>query len=137
MFSPLPGRSNLTENHIETYPGVMVRSRPYRLPKHKKKVVCEELEAMLEMGVIEESHSDWASLIVLVPKADGSTRFFIDNRKVDAVSNFDTYPLPWVDERLDRLGTARFYSTLALTKGCWQIPLTPMSLEKNILYHSV
>lgn len=129
--SPLR-QTNLKEHHIETSPGVEVRSRPYRLPKHKKKV-CEELEAMLEMGIIEESHSDWASPIVLVPKANGSTRFCIDYRKVDAVSKFDAYPMPRVDELLDRLGTARFYLTLDLTKGYWQIPLTPMSQEKQPL----
>ncbi len=55
VFSP--GRTNLIQHHIETKPGVVMRSRPYRLPEHKKKVVQSELEAMLEMGVIEESHS--------------------------------------------------------------------------------
>ncbi len=52
-----------------------MRSRPYRLPEHTKKVFQSELEAMLEMGVIEESHSDWASPIVFLPKTDGSVRF--------------------------------------------------------------
>ncbi len=80
---------------------------------------------MLEMGVIEESRSDWASPIVLVPKPDGSVRFCVDYRKVNAVSKFDAYPMPWVDELLDRLGTAHFYSMLDLTKGYWQIPLSP------------
>ncbi len=93
---------------------MVVRSRPYRLPEHKKKVVQSELEAMLEMGVIEESRSDWASPIVLVPKTDGSVRFCVDYRKVNAVSKFDAYPMPRVDELLDRLGTARFYSTAGL-----------------------
>ncbi len=83
VFSPLPGRTNLIQHHIETEPGVVVRSRPYRLPDHTKKVVQSELEAMLEMGVIEESHSDWASPIVLVPKTDGSVRFCVDYRKVN------------------------------------------------------
>ncbi len=110
---------------------LVVRSRPYRLPEHKKKVVQSELEAMLEMGVIEESRSDWASPIVLVPKTDGSVRFCVDYRKVNAVSKFDAYPMPWVDELLDRLGTARFYSTLDLTKGYWQSPLSPLSKEKS------
>ncbi len=122
---------NLIQHHIETEPGVVVRSRPYRLPEHKKKVVQSELEAMLEMGVIEESRSDWASPIVLVPKTDGSVRFCVDYRKVNAVSKFDAYPMPRVDELLDRLGTARFYSTLDLTKGYWQIPLSPLSKEKS------
>ncbi len=67
---------------------------------------------MLNLGVIEESHSDWASPIVLVPKTDGSVRFCVDYRKVNAVSKFDAYPIPRVDELLDRLGAARFYSTL-------------------------
>ncbi len=131
VFSSLPGRTNLIQHHIETEPGVIVRSRPYRLPEHKKQVVQTELGAMLEMGVIEESHSDWASPIVLVPKTDGSVRFCVDYRKVNAVSKFDAYPMPRVDELLDRLGTARFYSTLDLTKGYWQIPLSPLSKEKT------
>ncbi len=131
VFSPWPGRTNLIQHHIETEPGVVVRSRPYRLPEHKKKVVQSELEAMLEMGVIEKSHSDWASPIVLVPKTDGSVRFCVDYRKVNAVSKFDAYPMPRVDELFDRLGTARFYSTLDLTKGYWQIPLSPLSKEKS------
>ncbi|XP_056585423.1 uncharacterized protein LOC130406867 [Triplophysa dalaica] len=131
VFSPLPGRTNLIEHHIETKPGAIVRSRPYRLPEHKKMVVQKELEAMLDMGVIEESSSDWASPIVLVPKTDGSVRFCVDYRKVNAVSKFDAYPMPRIDELLDRLGTARFYSTLDLTKGYWQIPLSPLSKEKT------
>lgn len=80
VFSPLPGRTNLIQHHIETQPGVTVRSRPYRLPEHKRKVVQAELKAMLEMGVIEESGSAWCSPIVLVTKKDGGIRFCIDYR---------------------------------------------------------
>ncbi len=124
VFSPLPGRTDLVQHHIKTLPGEMARSRPYRLPEHKKNVVQEELKA-------KESHSDWASPIVLVPKTDGSVRFCVDYRKVNAVTKFDAYPMPPVDELLDRLGAARFYSTLDLTKGYWQIPLSPLSKEKT------
>ncbi len=131
VFSPLPGRTNLVQHHIEMLPGEVARSRPYRLREHKKNVVQEELKAMLNLGVIEESHSDWASPIVLVPNTDGSVRFCVDYRKVNAVSKFNAYPMPRVDELLDRLGAARFYSTLNLTKGYWQIPLSPLSKEKT------
>ncbi len=130
VFSPLPGRTDLVQHHIETLPGEVARSRLYRLPEHKKNVVREELKAMLNLGV-KESHSDWASPIVLVPKTDGSVRFCVDYRKVNAVSKFDAYPMPRVDKLLDRLGAARFYSTLDLTKGYWQIPLSPLSKEKT------
>ncbi len=50
---------------------------------------------------------------------------------MNAVSKFDAYPMPRVDELLDRLGTARIYSTLDLTKGYLQIPLSPLSKEKS------
>nr|WP_193639287.1 reverse transcriptase family protein [Escherichia coli] len=86
---------------------------------------------MLEMGVIEESNSAWCSPIVLVAKKDGTVRFCVDYRKVNDVSRFDAYPMPRVDELLDRLGTARFFTTLDLTKGYWQIPLSPESKEKT------
>ncbi|TKS64962.1 Retrovirus-related Pol polyprotein from transposon 412 [Collichthys lucidus] len=125
------GRTSLIQHHVETHPGVTVRSRPYRLPEHKRKVIQAELEAMLKMGVIEESHSAWCSPIVLVVKKDGSIRFCVDYRKVNDVSQFDAYPMPRVDELLDRLGTARFFTTLDLTKGYWQIPLSSESKEKT------
>lgn len=131
VFSLLPGRTNLIEHQIETPPGVTVRLRPYRLPEHKRKVVQRELAAMLEMGVIEESHSAWCSPIVLVVKKDGSIRFCVDYCRVNEVSRFDAYPMPRVDELLDRLGTACFFTTLDLTKGYWQIPLSPESKGKT------
>uniref|UniRef100_A0A3P8QWH1 ribonuclease H n=2 Tax=Astatotilapia calliptera TaxID=8154 RepID=A0A3P8QWH1_ASTCA len=131
VFSPLPGRTSLIEHHFVTQPGVTVRSRPYRLPEHKRKIVQRELAEMLRMGVIEESHSAWCSPIVLVATKDGSIRFCVDYRRVNEVSRFDAYPMPWVDELLDRLGTARFFTTLDLTKGYWQIPLSAEAREKT------
>ncbi|CAM4505042.1 unnamed protein product [Lepidochelys olivacea] len=57
--------------------------------------------------VIEESHSQWSSPIVLVPKLDGSLRFCNDFRKLNKVSQFDAYPIPRIDELVDQLGKAR------------------------------
>ncbi|XP_061898861.1 uncharacterized protein LOC133646933 isoform X2 [Entelurus aequoreus] len=131
VFSSRPGRTVVIRHHIETSPGVTVRSLPYRLPEHKRKVVREELKTMLELGVIEESHSAWCSPVVLVGKKDGTVRFCVDYRRVNEMSRFDAYPMPRVDELLDRLGTARFFTTLDLTKGYWQIPLSPESREKT------
>ena len=72
VFSLLPGSTSLIHHHIETSPGVTVRSQPYQLPEHKRKIVLAKFQAMLEMGVIEESSSDWCRPIVLVRKSDGS-----------------------------------------------------------------
>ena len=83
------------------------------------------------MGVNEESLSSWSSPIVLVPKPDGSLRFCNDFRKLNEISHFDAYPMPRVDELIERVGPARFISTLDLSRGYWQIPLTPQAKEKT------
>ena len=62
--------------------------------------------------------------MVLVPKPDGTYRFCNDFRKLNEASAFDAYPMPRVDELIEQLGPARFISTLDLTKGYWQVPLT-------------
>ncbi|XP_029112827.1 uncharacterized protein LOC114912049 [Scleropages formosus] len=129
VFSPLPGRTTLIQHWIQPLEGGPVRSRLYRVPVHKQKVIQDELDKMLRLGIIEESHSHWNSPVVLVPKPDGSIWFCVDYRSVNTVTKFDAYSMPWVDELLDWLGSARFYSTLDLTKGYWQIPLSPESKE--------
>lgn len=58
---------------------------------------------------------------------DDSVRFCVDFRRINAVSKFIAYAMPCIDELLNRLGTALFYSTLDGIKGFWQIPLTPRS----------
>ena len=69
--------------------------------------------------------------MVLVPKPDGTFRFCNDFRKLNEVSAFDTYPMPRIDELIERLGPAWFISTLDLTKGYWQVPLNQRAREKT------
>ncbi|XP_063054453.1 uncharacterized protein LOC134448729 [Engraulis encrasicolus] len=131
VFSSLPGHTEVVQHQIRTMPGRTITQRPYRVPEARKAVIEEEVKKMLELGVIEESKSAWASPIVLVPKPDGSVRFCNDYRKLNAVSEFDAYPMARVDDMVDALGQARFLTTLDLTKGYWQVPLTPASKEKT------
>ena len=141
VFSDQPGRTDVIQHDIITEPGKKVRLRPYRIPEAKRATISEEVKKMLELGVIEESHSAWSSPIVLIPKPDGTERFCNDFRKLNEISNFDAYPMPRVDELMERLGPARFISTLDLTKGYWQVPLTEAAKEKTAfstpdgLYH--
>ena len=86
---------------------------------------------MLKLGVIEPSISEWNSPIVLVPKPDGSVQFCIDFREVNKISQFDMYPLPRLDEMVERLGEAQYISTLDLCKGYWQVPLRRQDREKT------
>uniref|UniRef100_A0A8C3H7S2 ribonuclease H n=1 Tax=Chrysemys picta bellii TaxID=8478 RepID=A0A8C3H7S2_CHRPI len=130
-FTTKPGQTPLAYHAIQTDPGVVVRETTQPLPRRMREAVEEEVQAMLGLGVIEHSQSEWRSPVVLVPKPDGSRRFCIDFRRVNAISKFDAYPMPRVDELLERLGEACYITTLDLTKGYWQIPLEPRSKEKT------
>ena len=130
-FSEVPGRTNVMHHDIYTTPGKVVRQRPYRIPQARRAAIREEVKTMLKLQVIEESYSPWSSPIVIVPKPDGSLRFCNDFRKLNEISAFDAYPMPRVDELIERLGPARFVSTLDLTKGYWQVPLTHRAKEKT------
>ena len=68
--------------------------------------VRQVLKGMKDCGVIQESHSPWASPIVLVRKKDGTTRLCIDYRRLNLRTIRDSYALPRIDESLDALGGA-------------------------------
>ncbi|XP_067305997.1 uncharacterized protein [Pseudorasbora parva] len=131
VFSSQPGQTNVIQHNIKTPPGVIVRQRPYRVPEARRQAIEDEIQQMLKLGVIEPSRSPWSSPIVMVPKPDGTLRFCNDFRRLNEVSEFDGYPMPRVDELLDRLGRARYISTLDLTKGYWQVPLSETAKPKT------
>ncbi len=131
VFSSLPGQTNVLQHDIRMPPGVIVRQRPYRVPEARRQAIEEEVQQMLKLGVIEPSRSPWSSPIVIVPKPDGTLRFCNDFRHLNEVSEFDGYPMPRVDELLDRLGRAQYISTLDLTKGYWQVPLSENAIPKT------
>ncbi len=131
VFSPLPGRTNVLQHDVRVPSGTVVRQRPYRVPEARRHAIEEEVQEMLKLGIIEPSRSPWSSPIVMVPKPDGTLRFCNDFRRVNEVSEFDSYPMPGVDELIDRLGRARFISMLDLTKGYWQVPLSEDAKPKT------
>ena len=86
---------------------------------------------MLANDIIEESSSPWASPIVLATKKDGSTRFCVDYRRLNSVTEDVAYPLPRIDEALDCLGNSEWFSTLDLASGYWQVELDAAAKEKS------
>ena len=86
---------------------------------------------MLEKEVIEPSTSAWASNLVLVTKPNGATRACVDYRALNAKTTRDAYPLPRIDECLDSLSGAQWFSTMDLNSGFWQIEMAPEDKEKT------
>ena len=77
------------------------------------------------------SASPWCSPVVLVRKKDGGMRFCVDYRKLNRVMKLDEFLLPRIDDTLDMLSGARYFSTLDMASGYWQVPMEGSSQEKT------
>ncbi|CAM5135769.1 unnamed protein product [Natator depressus] len=131
-FSATPGLTERAYHSIDTGNAHPIRASVRHLMSPEAKTAIEqEIQGMLQMGVIHPSGSAWASPVVLVPKPDGEIRFCVDYHKLNAVTRPDYYPMPRTDELLEKLGRAQFISTLDLTKGYWQVPLDESAKERS------
>ena len=121
FFSTLDdiGRTGVVEHSINTGSVSPVRRPARRLPIHQRAEADGEVQKMLTREVIELSSSPWTSPVVLVKKKDGTTRFCVDYRKLNQATVKDSYPLPGIDNSLDALAGARWFSTLDLSSGYW------------------
>ena len=132
MWSGKLGCINATAHRITLEPGTRpIRSMPYRQGPAARTFVKKEIDKMLEANVIEPAASEWASPVVLAPKKDGTLRFCVDYRRLNAVTIPDTYPLPRMDDCIDSLGDATIFTTLDANSGYWQLPLDPDDRDKS------
>ena len=124
------GNTPLLEHGIETH-GPPLR-QPYR---QQNPAVCREemtqVQQMLSSNVIRPSNSPWASPVVMVRKKDGSLRFCVDIRQLNAATVKDAHPLPRIDDLLDALHGAKWFSTLDLKNGYWQVPISEQDKAKT------
>ena len=79
------------------------------------------LDEMLDKGIVEHFSSPWASPIVLVSKQDRSTRFCVDYRRLNSITKLDECPLSRIDDSLNLLSGMKYFSTLDLATGYWQV----------------
>jgi hypothetical protein len=87
-----------------------VNIKPYRYPHHHKTKVQRLIQDLLECGVITTSKSSYAAPVILVRKKDGCFRLCIDYRWLNKITIKNKFPIPFIDELLDELHGAKYFS---------------------------
>ena len=129
IFPDVPSRTIAADHDVDVGDHESIKQHPYRVNPLKRAHLKKEIEYMLENNIIEPSKSEWSSPCILVPKPDGSFRFVTDFRKVNQCTKTDSYPIPRIDDCIDKIGNAKFVSKFDLLKGYWQVPLTDRAKE--------
>lgn len=125
------GRTSLVKHTINTGTHAPVKSPPRRIAPARREEMQRAVNDLATQGVIERSDSPWSSAVVLVKKKDGTQRFCVDYRALNDVTVKDSYPLPRIDDTLDALVGACWFSTLDLKSGYHQVEMAEEDKPKT------
>ncbi|KAM3873593.1 retrovirus-related Pol polyprotein from transposon 412 [Diretmus argenteus] len=125
------GCTNLISHDVPLLDDIPVRQRYRRIPPSEYEEVKAHIDQLLKANVIRESNSPYASPIVLVRKKDGSLRMCVDYRLLNSKTRKDAFPLPRIEESLDALSGARWFTTLDLASGYNQVPVSEKDKHKT------
>ncbi len=129
LFNDFPSITHVINHDIDVGSHAPVKQNAYHVNPVKRQLMKQETQYLLEHNLAVPSTSPWSSPCLLVPEPDGSSRFCTDYRKVNALTKADSFPLPRMEDCVDRVGNAKFVTKLDLLKGYWQVPLTDRASE--------
>ena len=125
------GTCTVSKHHIQTSTEKPIYIPPYRRSLKEAKEIETEVKSMLEANIIRPSKSPWSFPVLLVPKKDGSRRFCVDYRQLNKITVPDQFPIPRIDDILDRTRNGVWFSSLDLKSGYWQVALDEESIPKT------
>ena len=118
-----PNRVHTRVQHcLDLEASTPIQVLPKRMPPAWEKTVSEQAKEMCKNGICRPSSSQWASDVVLVRKKDGTLRFAIDYRKLNAITKKDTYGLPNPLTILDKLDGSKYFTFLDVASAYWCVP---------------
>ena len=132
IFSPDKneiGCTDAAEHMIELLDTKPFKERFQRIAPPLVEEVREHLQEMLDLGAIRRSQSPWCYAVVLVCKKDGELWFCIDFRKLNNRTKKDAFPLPRMQETMESMVGAQFFSTMDLKSGFWQVKMAKESQQ--------
>ena len=129
LFQDVPKQTDLVQHDVEVKNPTPVKQYLYHINLQKVEIIHQEVDYMLNHGIIEPSQSSWSSLCVLVAKPDGSVWFCTNYHKVNSVTKTNFDPIPRMDGCIDGISKATYITKLDLLKGYWCIPLTKRTNE--------
>jgi hypothetical protein len=120
--------------HVEDTQGFPpCRVSPGRLSYWEEAEVKKQIDALVELGKMRPSSSEYACRVTLPVKKDGSRRFCGDYRPLNAQTRCDSFPMPLVEDVIDQLGNSAWFTALDLQSGFWQIRMAPEDVKKTAL----
>ena len=129
LFPDIPTRTDKIYHDVIVEDSKPVKQHPYRMNPLKQKYLQDEVKYLLENDFIEPSQSNYSSSCILVPKSNGTYRMCNDYRKVNSVTKTDSFPVPRIDDCIDKVGNSKYVTKFDLLKGFWQVPLTDRGKE--------
>lgn len=124
-------QTKLVKMSIDTGNHEPIKQKTRPVPLGLRQKLKEMLKDLENRRIIESSNSDWAFPIVLVETKDGNIRLCVDYREINNCIKQDSYPIPTINTILESLAGKKWFSTLDMCSGYWQIPIDEESKHKS------
>ena len=133
VFTDMPGEADVIQHRMKLTDDTPIGCKLYSLPYDMREELRNEVDSMLEMGVVRPSMPPYASPIVMVKKKDGFNRVCVDLRKLNKITKVDPEPMKMAEDLFRRLSGMKYLFKIDLTKGYWQILVALEDVYKQCL----